>query len=271
MNDQVAEHEARRQRRAAAKKSEQKAESANLTIDGIRKLPDVQQQALDLMNKLQNMIPSLAADPTAGGNIPTAVQAAVNSPTWQQAPRQPGTRYVFVASLGKAVPVVETSADIPSLNIGRQSSPDTDSDDECSEDEDCELLPETGKRFVWRRNADGSKFFVQMAAKRSAPPDPVWKYILDKHTGRYERRQVPAAAHSVKSQRDLSKDKGKKDFLSPQYFDHRVQHPGTVGMGGRSGRLHREERQPSYVCPDSLSEKKGKESKIPELVHYARE
>ena len=122
---------------------------------------------------------------------------------------------MFVASLGQAVPVVDTPADIPSLKNGRQSSPDTDSDDECSEDEDCQLLPETGQRFLWRRNTDGSKFFVPVAAKRSATPDPVWKYMLDKQTGRYERRQVPAASgHSVKSQRDPSKDKGKK-CISP--------------------------------------------------------
>ena len=43
-------------------------------------------------------------------------------------------------------------------------------------------------------------------------------------------------------------------------------------MGGRTaGRTHREERQPSYVCPETDSEKKGKESKLPELVNYARD
>ena len=67
LSDQVAEHEARRQRRAADKKAKHKAESCSLTIDNIRKIPDVQQQALELMNKLQNMIPSLAADPLQVG------------------------------------------------------------------------------------------------------------------------------------------------------------------------------------------------------------
>ena len=61
LSDQVAEHEARRQQRAAAKKAKQKVESSRITIDEIRKIPDVQKQALDLMSQLQNMILSLAS------------------------------------------------------------------------------------------------------------------------------------------------------------------------------------------------------------------
>jgi hypothetical protein len=54
LSDQVAEHEARRQQRAAAKKAKQQQDQvSNLTIDGIRQLPDVQRQALELMTKLQ--------------------------------------------------------------------------------------------------------------------------------------------------------------------------------------------------------------------------
>ena len=54
LSDQVAEHEVRRQQRAADKKARQQQEQmSSLTIDGIRKLPDVQRQALDLMTKLQ--------------------------------------------------------------------------------------------------------------------------------------------------------------------------------------------------------------------------
>ena len=273
----MAEHEARRQRRAADKKAKQKAESSSLTIDNIRKIPDVQQQALELMNKLQNMIPSLAADPTAGGNsasLGLATAAAASLPSQLQAAvQQPETRFVYVASLGQTVPVVDTPADIPSLRTVGQSSPETDSDDECSEDDDCQLLPEPGQRFLWRRNVDGSKFFVPVPAKRSSSPGLVWKYVLDNQTGRYERRQVAAAPAnpSVRSQKEVLSNDVKKASSSPQYVDHRVQHAGVAGAGVRTGKLRREERQPSYVCSDSQSEKRGKESNIPELVHYARE
>ena len=254
LSDQVAEHEARRQRRAADKKAKKKAESSSLTIDSIRKIPVVQQQALDLMNKLQNIIPSLAADPNAGGNTAAqglAAAAATGLPSQLQAAmRQPETRFVYVASLGQTVPVVDTPADIPSLKTVAQSSPETDSDDECSEDDDCQLLPEPGQRFLWRRNLDGSKFFVPVPVS----PGLVWKYVLDNQTGRYERRQVAAAAanNSVKPQKAASLKDVKKSSSSHQYFDHRVQHHGALGMGARTGKLHREERQPSYVCSEKV-------------------
>ena len=279
LSDQVAEHEARRQRRAAEKKAKQKEHSVDLTIDEIRKLPEVQRQALDLMSKLQNMIPSLAADPNAGsGKVTTSVQAGAALPQ-HGVVQQPEPRYVYVASLGRAVPVVDTPADITDMHGSgggdRHSSLDTDSEEECSADEDCPFSPEPGQRFSWRKNSDGSKYFVPIQVKKSAAPSMVWTYALDAKTGRYEKCQVPAQSttdsQAVKKSQHVQSKKVAQQCSSPKFVDHRVQ----LGMAGRAGsrqsQLRREERQPTYVCPDVQSEKQGKELRIPELVHYARE
>ena len=279
LNDQVAEHEARRQRRAAEKKAKQKEHSVDLTIDEIRKLPEVQRQALDLMSKLQNMIPSLAADPNAGsGNVTSSVQAGSALPQ-HGVVQQPEPRYVYVASLGRAVPVVDTPADITDMQGygggDRHSSLDTDSEEECSADEDCPLSPEPGQRFSWRKYSDGSKYFVPIQVKKSTASLMVWTYVLDAKTGRYEKCQVPAQSttdrQAVKKSQHVQSKKVAHGCSSPKFVDHRVQ----LGMAGRAGsrqsQLRREERQPTYVCPDVQSEKQGKELRIPELVHYARE
>ena len=270
LRDQVAEHEARRQSRAADKRNKQREESSNLTIDGIRKLPDVRQKALKLMSELQGIIPSLAADPDAGtGSLPAGV--AVTPDTQQLSAGQPSSRFVYVASLGRAIPVVDTPADISNLKH-RQVSVDTESESECSEDEDCPLAPDAGQRFLWKRNPDGSKYFLPVPIKRLVKPALVWTYVLDSLTGRYERRQVPAQQASTAGKEFRShREASKKSPSSPRYVDHRVK-CGLAGMGGRTaGRTQRHERQPSYVCPETDSEKKGKESKLPEVVNYARD
>ena len=97
------------------------------------------------------------------------------------------------------MPVVDTPADIPAVHgSDRLVLSETDSEEECSEDEDCPISPEPGQRFSWRRNANGSKYFVPVTIKRkSTSPGLVWTYVLDRSTGRYERCQVPAQQSSV--------------------------------------------------------------------------
>jgi hypothetical protein len=58
--------------------------------------------------------------------------------------QQHSDNFVYVASLGRAVPVVNTPADLPN---GQTFVDDSDSDEECSADDDCPLSPEPGHRF----------------------------------------------------------------------------------------------------------------------------
>ena len=114
-----------------------------------------------------------------------------------------GNRYVYVASLGRAVPVVSTPANLPKAHFPHENqfSTDADSDDECSADEDCPLSPEPGQRFSWRRNSDGSKYFVPVPDRRAVSPGLRWSYVLDKVTGRYEKCQVTAEQQTADSQK----------------------------------------------------------------------
>jgi hypothetical protein len=213
------------------------------------------------------MIPSLASDPRAASGPKTD---PVRGRTL--APPISVPKYVYVASLGRTVPVVDTPADIPAVHgSDRYLLSDTDSEEECSEDEDCPISPEPGQRISWKRNADGSKYFVSVPIrKKPASPGLVWSYVLDKSTGRYERCQVPAQQSYVEQ---ATKSRAKQVSPSPRYKDHRVL-PSTSGVAGRTGHRHsqlrRDERQPTYVCPDN-TDKQGKESNVPELVQYARD
>ena len=273
LSDQVAEHEARQQQKAAQRKLKQQQAAGNLTIDGIRKIPDVQREALDLMSKLQEMIPSLAKDPSStSGHGVTTQPAGVFSHKGRGVHEQSNS-YVYVASLGRAVPVVNTPADVPNgYTFVEHDGGDSDSDDECSADEDCTLSPDPGHRFLWRRNTDGSKYFVPVPERRGVSPAQTWSYVLDKATGRYEKRQVsgqqkPSQSNSQPRRRD------EPVLSSPRYVDHRVL-SGSASRSGQSQHLRRrEERQPTYVCPDTQSERQGKDSAkgLPDLVHFARE
>ena len=271
LQDQVSEHEARRQRKAADKLAKQrKTRTSELTMPGIRELPDVQEEAAVLMAKLQSMIPSLAKDPTAkissGGTFRRDDIPAGHKTGQEVSQAGNGSRYVYVASLGQAIPVVDTPADL-SASSQLRACPEiseTDSEETCSADEACPFSPEPGKRFAWRRNPDGSKYFTAVVA---ASPVLVWTYVLDRKTGRYERRQVPAQTGSLqpKSRQSANKQQG----ISPSYRDHRVHSAGWTGQG--QSQTRRGERQPSYVCPDAHGDKEGKETRVPQLVKYARE
>ena len=300
LEEQVAGHEVRRQRRAAAKLTKQQQEqAAGLSMAGIRRMPDVQGEVLEMMTKLQEMIPTLAKESSA--NVGSGVTFQPEGVLQRRGPdvsqlggaqHEKEARYVYVTSLGRAVPVVDTPGDLTSMvtdpvrsNLGStaRTRPTLDGFDseECSADEACPFSPEPGKRFAWRRNSDGSKFFQPVDAQAFSSPELVKTYVLDNSTGRYECRWVPAATTNMgtmdRNQKVVrSKDKQEKVVTTPHYRDHRVrQHDTTSGAEGWKGQQHsqqrRDERQPTYVCPEVHSEKQGKESRIPDLVLYARD
>ena len=267
LQGQVAEHEARRQLRAAQKLTKNRKElSSGLTINGIREVPEVQQQALDLMSQLQNMIPSLSKDPSAHLDTGSSFQPAGVQTGQGRRETPAAAKYVYVASLGQTVPVVETPDDLPAAMSGFCTVSGSDSDEECSADDDCPFSPELGKRFAWRRKQDGSKFFKVVDAPATKLQ---WTYVLDKQTGRYEKCQVP-----VKSSRHEGKPSTQKQKTSSSSFkDHRVYSSAgcnASGSGLRQSLGKGNERQPSYVCPDA-GDKQGKESRVPELIRYARD
>ena len=277
LEEQVAVHEARRQRKTAEKLvQKQKQQAAGLTIAGIRKMPDVQEQALEMMARLQEIIPTLAKAPSAaavsGVNIqPPGVFNTRKNDVLDLDCELTGNeqRFVYVASLGRTIPVVDTPDDIPRITTSKPQVPVDSSDDECSEDEECPFSAETGKRFAWRRNQDGSKYFELVDIQVPVSRDLVKTYVLNKSTSRYECKYLPASLLGEKEKRakaDSSRDK--KTPYSPLYKDHRVTTSSTGGFRNQPRVL---ERQATYVSSELQADKQGKESRVPELVQYARD
>ena len=234
-------------------------------MTGIRSLPDVRREVEEYITRLKSMVPPLSSDPTAGG-FHTAMShdaAHVNfAPSAVDKTPVSTSRYIYVAELGKAIPMVESLSDLPSTTpVQAQTTVDSsDSESDCSEDELCQIEPEPGMRFAWRRHSDGRKFFKPVPIKPKQP-EKMFSYQLDKATGNYEQVLVT----KKQQQPPLTKQKkAAKGQQTPVYRDHRVTHLRGVKVLAR-----KEERQPSFVSSDP--EKQGKDSRIPSLIQYARD
>ena len=267
LKDKVAEHEAKKQRKAAAKKAEQqlKLSGVDFSMAGIRALPDVRKEVEGYITQLKSIIPTLSSDPTASG---------FSSKTFQPesvlhgggSNKTPAKKYIYVTELGRAVPVVDTIADLSATCM--VDEPDTDS--ECSADESCPIRPETGTRFKWKKHKDGRKFFKTVLAREKSPEMMV-SYEFDEVSGNYEQVLVPKPKQVEKavpklSHRTLktprSSSQSVRDPDSALYKDLRV-----ASTRGVRPITRREERQPTFVSGDL--EKQGKD-RMPSLVQFAR-
>ena len=197
----------------------------------------------------------------------------------------PGNKhnFVYVAELGQIIPMVTRLSDLPTATgrSGGAARPvpviddSSESDSECSADEDCPLEPEPGTRFAWKKHNDGHKFFKAVPAHDPVPEMTV-AYQLDKTTGNYEQVFIPKQQKALRSSKTMSggvkvasklssSDRRAATVASHEvYKDHRAA-PTRGGLGT----VRREERQPSFVSSDH--DKQGKETKLPALVQYARD
>ena len=267
----VAEHESKKNSKQAAKKAATKLVDNNgITIGGIRAIPDVRQEVEGYITQLKSLIPSLSSDPTAGGF--DAAHRTGGHLGGHAAGAGDTTQYVYVAELGRAIPMVSSMKDLPTFNDRSEDSLRTrpiisessDTDSECSEDESCSLRPEPGMRFCWKKHDDGRKFFKPVPVIKSSAAIHT-SYVLNKNTGNYEQKLI-----QKKSKRKDLQPANKKvinDVLNPSlplYKDHRIVH-----NAGLAAPLRKAERQSSFVLGDS--EKQGKESRCPSLIQFARD
>jgi hypothetical protein len=203
LKDKVAEMEAKKARKTAEKLAKQQSkQDFGLTMGGIRSLPDVRKEVEEYITQLRAVVPPLSSDPTAGGFNPNTFQPGTVHRNLELVAenRTPisKSRYVYVAELGQAIPMVDSLNDLPSAAAKRVESPAkipktislSDSDSECSEDEFCPFQPEPGMRFAWKRHSDGRKFFKTVPVQAKTP-DMVVTYQLDMATGNYEQVMVP--------------------------------------------------------------------------------
>lgn len=284
LKDKVAEMENRKARKDAERLAKQHSkQDLGVTMGGIRALPEVRKEVEEYITQLRSIVPSLSSDPTAGGFNTATFQPGTVHSNLEQVPENKtpvrNSRYVYVAELGQAIPMVDSLSDLPSAAAKRAESPATvtklvdisDDESECSEDEFCPFQPEPGMRFSWRQHSNGRKYFKSVPIQTKTP-DMVVTYQFDEATGNYEQILVPRKHHEQMSSKNRSASckintegrKSAKVLNTPVYRDHRATHLKGVKVLAR-----KEERQPSFVSGDP--EKQGKDSKIPTLVQYARD
>ena len=275
LEKKVAEHEAKQQRKAAAKlakRMEEQQRAAGLSLPGIRKDPKVREKVDKYINKLKEVAPTLSSDKTAGSRTDMIPQPAAS--------QSPESGYVYVAELGQVVPVVGKVLDLPMSRVLETAGVDHDdkvSSDEavCSSDEECDIEPGEGFRLVWRRHPDGNKYFE--IVEDDFLPDVEKTYVLDQATGRYECKLRPVrkdgrSAVAARPRRTSRSTSAVSRLSSNQvhYRDHRVRSGSTRSRAQRTSTAPaKDDRMPSFVQTDS--EKQGKVSQIPELVQYARD
>ena len=172
--------------------------------------------------------------------------------------------FVFVAKLGRLVKIVP---DLPAQQNSEviDSSVEANLDSDASEDEDCPLIPESGYKYIWKRDANGRKYFLSVPDNKVSASQPP-TYIYDKKTGRTYREEVPlkqkvAALPQTKTRKTVENLSGQRSV----FVDHRQ----AAGVIGSRSQPARDERLPTFVATEP--EKQGRDTKIPELVQVARE
>ena len=153
---------------------------------------------------LQSTAPSLSRTPNATSSTSVSFQPPG---IFTALPEQPNsgddldTDFVYLASTGKLVQVIR---DTPlSSGSARLQSPvsqqqnnrviptrvptdGTPEDEYASEDEDCLMKPSVGKTFVWYRDTQRKKYFVEKSVTKM-----IKTYEFNKDTERWYEKFVP--------------------------------------------------------------------------------
>ena len=305
LQDKAADLAAKQQRKAV-KGLHQDIEG--LTIAGIRALPGMTPEVEQWMTSLQGTTPSLAkaaTAPSASGvsfqpdGVLSGQHSLQGQPPHLLGQAQGGgdidSQYVYSASRGTFVPVVHDSPNKgrcgilhPSIkqplvkNVRRSTATSHlptqaryEEDDELtSEDEDCPMEPAPGHEFVWYRDKQDKKYFVHRLAQERPSPEMIKSYACDEATGRWYETLVPKDSGfqpGVKT----AKSSHRKSLSTPVYIDHRKSSSSPVPQVTRGVRTPaapahppKVERHPGFITGES--EKQGRDSKVPDLVQWAR-
>ena len=267
----------------AAKQTERSAlknrDKEGLTIAGIRALPGMTKEIEKWITSLQASVPSLAKTPTVqtvpGVNFQPPDILTTNQHT--EKVEEIDQDFVYSASRGKLVRVIRDSPGTMNTKLSsptpRQSQTtaanhtNQEEDTLASEDEDCTFQPPQGYKLAWYRDSKGHKYFLPRPVKHFSSPQPTKNYVRDKTTGRWYEQALP-------KETVISSNHPTPNYV-PRYMDHRVngsspipqvsrgiRTPGTIGP-------HVPERVPQFLQGDPDT-RQGKDSKMPELVQWAR-
>ena len=259
------DHAARQQKEASERAKLVK--SHQLNIEGIRKLPGMPKQVDEYLQSIQSRVPSLSQDPSAADSSGVRFQPKGVFDTSIGNTNKGGlavdTGYVYVAELGKLVPIVSSvsSGTVPTepANPVPQLS-----DSEVSADEECPVSPSPGHRLAWKRDGNGDKYCEEVQL-RDASPEIVTTWVK-RSDGRIYKEQVSHSS-SGRSARDTSSGTRAPLTTTPINVHEPVQ--GSHRQSTRQVRAppRREDRQPTFIAAE---ERAGKETSVPSLVRHAR-
>ena len=188
-----------------------------LDMTGIRKIPNLQVGVENLVEQVQDLVPSLDRRPTAGmhsfsNSMPVTKQAffhqggaSLGGPAagteeddFVYVRRDDGTLYKVPVMNEKQVPDPSSrnhQVGLMQHHTSRDSigKPFEDEDTLASSDDDCPVVPKPGWRHIWRRSPKGDKYFTEERI-----PAPLsgnkYEWVKDKKTGRTSKRLVPCEA-----------------------------------------------------------------------------
>ena len=278
-----------------------------LDMTGIRKIPNLQVGVENLVEQVQDLVPSLDRRPTAGmhsfsNSMPVTKQAffhqggaSLGGPAagteeddFVYVRRDDGTLYKVPVMNEQQVPA--TSSKTHQVGFMRHhTSRDSvgkafeDEDPLASSDDDCPVEPKPGWRHIWRRSPSGEKYFTEELI-----PAPLsgnkYEWVKDKKTGRTSKRLVPCEADQgldlrtvidpttgLEVQMLVPRTPTRPSSVHVSAKQNASKTPARVDHRGQSDQLkgvNMYERAPSYIAP--TEDKQGKENKIPVLVNYAR-
>ena len=269
-----------------------------LDMNGIRKIPHLRGEVENLVEKVQNAVPSLDRRPTAGGDAFLNQQSlgaqtpAFSLPAVEEnfiyLRRDDGTIYrVPVMNDNQVVDMSPRTRQVgfekpPPSHGSRTKCLIAEEDPLVSSDDDCPVVPKPGWRHIWRQAANGEKYFTEEIIP--AASEKKYEWVKDEVTGRTSKRLVEIEAnHELELRTVIDPSTGREAQMlvprtptrlgaaqplrkqtvskTPTRVDHRA-HLDHLAAAPQY------ERAPSYIAP--TEDKQGKDSKSPVLVQYAR-
>ena len=301
------QHLTKNQVKAAQKKSADPQIYTGLDMNGIRKIPKIRETVEDLVNQVQDRVPSLDRRPTASLAF-LSDQASNGQPA---APEIMTTEEDFIylrkkdGTLSRVPVVCETQGqDISpsgrkvgtgfarktgysSSSSGLPAAGPPDEDPLASSDDDCPIQPSQGWRHVWRRLPNGQKYFTEEPAV-SQISEIKYEWVKDPVTGRISKTQV-----QFKQQQQhmdlrwvIDPTSGKEMQMlvpkSPPRVSTTLVKASTQqnSKSNDSAKLVDYRRQSAILplaqhghvpsCISPVDDNQGKENKTPAIIKYAR-
>ena len=295
------QHLTKNQVKAAQKKSADPPLYTGLDMTGIRKIPKIRETVENLVNQVQDTVPSLDRRPTASlaflsdhttTGLPAAPETLSTEEDFIYLRKRDGTlSKVSVVSENQMGTGLTRQTGYSSSCSGLQAAGHPDEDPLASSDDDCPIQPLPGRRHVWRRLPNGDKYFTEEPAA-SQISEIKYEWVKDAVTGRTSKKHITTKQQQHQQQQDMDlrwvidPTSGKELQMLVPKTPPRVSTTQVKASTQQSSKSKdpsllvdyrrqsailpqaQHDRVPSYISP--VDDKQGKENKTPAIIQYAR-